>query len=116
MIATEPDGALVGMFDRAGGAAKPKYWQLPVCYDTDEGAARKRARELWRWATSGWPVMAELPVPRSFDAASSSVTEDDVAELVPCGPDTAQQSRRPGSSSRRALPTWRWFKLAPTSR
>jgi G6PDH family F420-dependent oxidoreductase len=90
MIATEPDGALVGMFDRAGGAAKLKYGQLPVCYDTDEGAARKRARELWGWATSGWPVMAELPVPRSFDAASSSVTEDDIAELVPCGPDTAQ--------------------------
>ncbi len=28
--------------------------------------------------------------PRSFDAASNHVTEDDVAELVPCGPDTAR--------------------------
>jgi G6PDH family F420-dependent oxidoreductase len=90
MIATEPDGSLVGRFNRAGGSGRPKYGQLPVCYDGDEGAARKRARELWRWATSGWPVMSELPSPRGFDAASSHITEDDVAELVPCGPDIAR--------------------------
>jgi hypothetical protein len=34
--------------------------------------------------------MSELPNPRGFDAASSHITEDDVAELVPCGPDTAR--------------------------
>jgi hypothetical protein len=31
--------------------------------------------------------MAELPNPRSFAAASEPVTEDQVAEQVPCGPD-----------------------------
>ena len=30
---------------------------------------------------------AELPSPQSFDAASESVTEDDVAKQIPCGPD-----------------------------
>lgn len=50
----------------------------------------RRARELWRWALPGWHVMAELPDPRSFDAASQHVTEDDIAALVPCGPDTGQ--------------------------
>jgi G6PDH family F420-dependent oxidoreductase len=90
MIATEPDGSLVAGFNQAGGSAKPKYGQLPVCYGADEGAARKRALKLWRWATSGWPVMSELPTPRSFAAASGHITEDDVAGLVPCGPDTAQ--------------------------
>ena len=58
-----------------------------MCYDADPSAARTRARELWRWATPGWPVMAELPDPRAFDAASASVTEDQIADLVPCGPD-----------------------------
>jgi hypothetical protein len=33
----------------------------------------------------GWHVMAELPDPRAFDAASQHVTEDDIAALVPCG-------------------------------
>jgi G6PDH family F420-dependent oxidoreductase len=92
MIATEPDGSLVEAFSQAGGAAKPKYGQLPVCYDADEGAARRRALKLWRWAAAGWHVMSELPEPRSFDAASRQLREDDIAELVPCGPDTARHA------------------------
>jgi hypothetical protein len=31
--------------------------------------------------------MAELPNPVNFEAASKTVTEEDVAESVPCGPD-----------------------------
>lgn len=34
--------------------------------------------------------MAELPDPRAFDAASASVREEDITEIVPCGPDTGQ--------------------------
>jgi G6PDH family F420-dependent oxidoreductase len=89
LIATEPDASLVGDFNQAGGEGKPKYGQLPICYDPDEKAARARARRMWRWAAPGWPVMSELPEPRSFDAASSSVREEDIAQLVPCGPDLA---------------------------
>lgn len=89
MIATEPDGALIGAFNQAGGSGRPKYGQLPVCYDGDEATARARARDLWRWAASGWHVMSELPEPRSFEAASRQVREEDITELVPCGPDTA---------------------------
>lgn len=87
LIAVQPDGGLVTEFDAAAGAGKPKYGQLPVCYDRDEKAARARARELWRWSVPGWHVMAELPDPRAFDAASGTVREEDVTALVPCGPD-----------------------------
>lgn len=90
MIATEPDGSLVDGFNQAGGTSKPKYGQLAVCYDTDEAAARDRARQLWRAQTTGWNVMSELPDPRAFDAASGHISEDDITELVPCGPDTDQ--------------------------
>lgn len=90
MITVEPDPGLVRDFDEAGGADKPKYGQLAICYDQDEKNARARARELWRWATPGWHVMAELPDPRAFDAASASVREEDIAQVVPCGPDTGQ--------------------------
>lgn len=90
MITVEPDAGLVEGFSQAGGADKPKYGQLAVCYGQDEKAARARARELWRWAAPGWHVMAELPDPRAFDAASASVREEDIAEVVPCGPDTSQ--------------------------
>jgi G6PDH family F420-dependent oxidoreductase len=90
MISVEPRGDLVRQFSNSGGAAKPKYGQLAMCYGPDEQAARKLARQLWRWALPGWYVMAELPDPRAFDAASAYVSDDDVAELVPCGPDTGR--------------------------
>ncbi len=88
MIATEPDGELVSQYAQAGGEGRPRYGQLPLCYGPDEAACRAQARELWRWAMPGWHVMAELPDERSFAAASEQVTEDEAAELVPCGPDT----------------------------
>ena len=87
IVATEPDGDLVAAFSKAAGDGKPRYGQMPLCYDTDEAQARANARLLWRWGLSGWHVMSELPEPRSFDAASQPVTEDDIAALVPCGPD-----------------------------
>jgi G6PDH family F420-dependent oxidoreductase len=90
MVSVEPDAGLVRSFEDAGGQGKPKYGQLAICYGTDEQAARKQARELWRWALPGWHVMAELPEPRSFDAASAHVTQQDIAGLVPCGPDVGQ--------------------------
>jgi alkanesulfonate monooxygenase SsuD/methylene tetrahydromethanopterin reductase-like flavin-dependent oxidoreductase (luciferase family) len=87
MITAEPDAALVGAFAWGDGKPKPAFTQVPVCYDQDEATARERAWRLWRWATPGWHVMAELPEPRSFDAESQSVTADEVAGMVPCGPD-----------------------------
>ncbi|MGH3404570.1 MAG: TIGR03557 family F420-dependent LLM class oxidoreductase [Streptosporangiaceae bacterium] len=87
MIATEPDRSLTDSFAQAGGAGKPRYGQIAVCYDPDLDAARARARRLWRWAAPGWHVMSELPEPRSFHAASEHITEDDIASLVSCGPD-----------------------------
>lgn len=90
MIATEPEGELVQAYERAGGAGRPKYGQVPLCWDPDESTARARALKLWRWALPGWHVMSELPEPRSFEAAAGAVTEDDVAGLVPCGPDVSR--------------------------
>ena len=87
MIAVEPKSELGEMFDAAGGAGKPRVGQTGLCFDRDEQAARKRALEQFRWFLGGWHVMAELPGPAAFAAASSAVTEDDVAQQIPCGPD-----------------------------
>jgi G6PDH family F420-dependent oxidoreductase len=86
MIAVEPRRELGEMFDAAGGAGKPRYGQLPICYGPDEAQCRKIAYEQFRWSGLGWPVNAELPNPRSFESASASVREEDVAKLIPCGP------------------------------
>ncbi len=86
MVATEPKEELTQAFrDRVGD--KPRYGQVPVCYGPDEAACRTLAHEQFRWSGLGWPVNANLPDPRAFAAATASVTEDDVAATVACGPD-----------------------------
>lgn len=90
MVAVEPEAELCDHFDAAGGAGKRRVGQVGVSYDEDEGAARTRALQQFRWFTGGWKVMAELPGPAAFAAASASVTADDVAEQVPCGPDVTK--------------------------
>ncbi|MEV4759911.1 TIGR03557 family F420-dependent LLM class oxidoreductase [Micromonospora sp. NPDC049559] len=87
LIAVQPEPRLGEMFDRAGGAGKPRYGQLAVCYGTDEAHCRQVVYDQWRWFGLGWKVMAELPEPHSFAAASQFVREEDVAASVPCGPD-----------------------------
>jgi G6PDH family F420-dependent oxidoreductase len=87
MIAVDPDPDLGDRFARAGGAGKARVGQVAVSYDVDAAVARKRALEQFRWFTGGWKVMAELPGPAAFDAASSTVREEDIARQVPCGDD-----------------------------
>jgi len=88
IIAVEPDADLVSKYAEAGGAG-PRYGQIPLCWAEDEASARATARELWRFGLPGWPVMSELPSPSNFEAATERVTEDEVAEMVACGPDPA---------------------------
>lgn len=86
MVATEPEPDLVEAFQRAGGQGA-RHGQLAVCVGADEDACRQRALELWRFAAGGWKVQAELPNPVNFEAATAQVREEDVAQLVSCGPD-----------------------------
>ena len=87
MIAVEPRAELGRMFDEAGGSNKPRVGQIALSYDPDRNVALKRAMDQFRWFTGGWRVNAELPVPASFDQASRTVREADIAEKMPCGPD-----------------------------
>lgn len=87
MIAVQPDSKLPELFDRAGGAGKPRYGQAAICYGPDEEQCRKLVHEQWRWFGLGWKVMSELPTPTAFEQATGYVREEDVAAAVPCGPD-----------------------------
>jgi G6PDH family F420-dependent oxidoreductase len=87
MIAVEPRPELGHMFDKSGGAGKPRVGQIALSYDPDPNVALERAMDQFRWFTGGWRVNAELPVPASFDAASKTVREEDVSTQMPCGPD-----------------------------
>jgi G6PDH family F420-dependent oxidoreductase len=87
VIAVQPSSDLTQAFDKAAGSGKPKYGQVTVSVDDDEAKARRIAHERWRFAVPGWKVMAELPNPINFEAATAHVREEDVAENISCGPD-----------------------------
>lgn len=85
LIAVEPSEKLVGAFDKAGGAGKPRIGQLPISYDPDRDTAIKRALELFGWFGGGWKVNSELPGTAAFESAAGPVRAEDIAEAIPCG-------------------------------
>jgi hypothetical protein len=58
MIGTDPDRSLLAAFDDAGGAGKPRYAELTVCWAKDEATGRRIAREQW-------PTMFQTISPRA---------------------------------------------------
>jgi coenzyme F420-dependent glucose-6-phosphate dehydrogenase len=87
LITTSPDKEVVDAFGRHGGAPKPVYGQVTVCWGPDEGRARKLAHEWWPNTAVPGELSQELALPRHFEQASSMVREEDVANQVVCGPD-----------------------------
>jgi G6PDH family F420-dependent oxidoreductase len=87
LVGTAPDAELLREFEAAGGAGKPRYGQLTVCWAEDEAQARKTALEWWPNAALPGDLTQELALPRHFEQAARLVTEDQVSEQVVCGPD-----------------------------
>jgi coenzyme F420-dependent glucose-6-phosphate dehydrogenase len=86
-IGTSPERETVEAFERAGGNGKPRYGQLTVCWAQDEASARKTAHEWWPNVAIKGELGQELPLPRHFEQAAQMLTEEDVAQALPLGPD-----------------------------
>ena len=86
-IGTSPQAELLQTFDGAGGAGKPRYGQLTVCWAPDEATARRTAHEWWPNAGLQGELSQDLPTPAHFQQASQLVTEEMIAESIVCGPD-----------------------------
>ena len=87
LCTTDPLPELVEAFTAAGGEARRTWTQIPLSWHESEDQAVKLARERFRFGMPGWKVMAELPNPVNFDAATQFVRDEDIAEKIPCGPD-----------------------------
>jgi hypothetical protein len=82
MIAVQPDSSLTEPF-----GDKPRIGQLACSVHEDKDEALRLAHERFRFAAQGWKVMAELPNPINFEAATEPVRPEDMADKVPHGPD-----------------------------
>jgi len=86
LISTAPDKELVDGYGTAGGTG-PRIGQVTICWARTEAEARRTALEWWPTVALHGEVSQELASPAHFEELAKSVTEDQVAELVPCGPD-----------------------------
>jgi G6PDH family F420-dependent oxidoreductase len=88
LVAVEPAPDLIKAWDQQKGSDNSrKIGQVPICWDSDEQRAIKKAHDQFRWFGGGWAVNADLPTPAGFEGASSFVRPEDIAEQIPCGPD-----------------------------
>ncbi|WP_242904137.1 TIGR03557 family F420-dependent LLM class oxidoreductase [Actinomadura terrae] len=85
LISDQPLGDVVRLFKNEAGVGKPAYGQIPIGFGDDLEEARQRAYRTWRFSAPGWKVMAELPGPVNFEAASGTVRPEDVLKSIPCG-------------------------------
>jgi G6PDH family F420-dependent oxidoreductase len=83
----EPDGDAVDRFRANAKRGKLVQGGMKVCYGEDGAACRRTVHRLWPNEALPGELAQVLPTPEHFEQASQLVTEDMVAEAVPCGPD-----------------------------
>ncbi|MET9803074.1 TIGR03557 family F420-dependent LLM class oxidoreductase [Streptomyces sp. NPDC006368] len=86
LFATEDKPDIVRRYREAGGSG-PRYAEVPMAWAPDEHTGARAALETSRWAVTGWKVMSELPNPVNFDAATTTVREEDILGKFACGTD-----------------------------
>ena len=87
LVGVSPQAEVVEAFDAAGGGGKPRYGQVQVCWAEDEQTAKQTALEWFPNIALPGDLSQELPQPAQFEDASELLSEDDMAEIVACGPD-----------------------------
>ena len=82
-----PDKESVDQFRSDGGGDKIVQGGTKVCFGPDEQDCVKTVHRLW--PNEGLPgeLAQILPQPAHFEQATQLVTEEMIAESVPCGPD-----------------------------
>lgn len=73
--------------------SKPRVTQVSVCWDTDLERAKYNAHRYFPEVALPGTTFARLSTPAEFSEATRSVSRDDVAAAVVCGPDPESYKR-----------------------
>jgi G6PDH family F420-dependent oxidoreductase len=85
-VITMPDAELIELYHSEGGAG-PVQAGTKVCFGPDEAEAVRTAHRLWPNEALPGELAQVLPAPAHFEQAAELVTEEMIAESIPCGPD-----------------------------
>jgi G6PDH family F420-dependent oxidoreductase len=83
---TMPDRELIDLYRSEGGAG-PVQAGTKVCFGDDEAQAVRTVHRLWPNEALPGELAQVVPTPAHFEQACQLVTEEMIAESVPCGPD-----------------------------
>jgi G6PDH family F420-dependent oxidoreductase len=86
-VGTTPDAELVASYREQGGGDRPAIAGAKCCWAPDEAEARAMAHRLWPNLGLPGELAQVLPTPAHFEQAAELVTEEMVADPIPCGPD-----------------------------
>lgn len=88
-VTTKPDHEAVERFrsETVGAQTKLVAGGTKVCWGSDEAACRRRVHRLWPSEGLTGELAQILPTPEHFEQACELVTEEMIADAVPCGPD-----------------------------
>jgi coenzyme F420-dependent glucose-6-phosphate dehydrogenase len=86
-IGLAPDEEMISKFAAAGGAGKPTYCEVNVCWAKTTADAVATTVEYWPVAGLKGQLMQELALPAHFEQAASVLSKEQITENVACGPD-----------------------------
>jgi coenzyme F420-dependent glucose-6-phosphate dehydrogenase len=86
LIGTGPDGDLLKRY-RTDGGRGPAIGQVTLCWGESVKAARHTAREWWPNVAVQGGASQELPAPTHFEELTQNVTDEELGELISCGPE-----------------------------
>jgi G6PDH family F420-dependent oxidoreductase len=89
IFATDPEPKLIEAYAAAGGSGA-KYTEVPLAWAPDEESAAQSAHSMFRFGLLSWKLLAELPNPVNFEAATEFITVDAVRDVFGCGPDAGR--------------------------
>ncbi len=82
-----PDAELVALFRKGGDPTRPVQGGMKVCWAASVEDGLDTAARLWSNELLPGQLAQTLPRPEDFEAASSLVPRESVAEQMACGPD-----------------------------
>jgi G6PDH family F420-dependent oxidoreductase len=85
-VNVEPSAEVLQIYRDAGGTGIAQGG-MKVCWGEDEAECVKTVHRVWPNEALGGELSQMLPLPAHYEAATAPITEEMVAEVVPCGPD-----------------------------
>ncbi|HET6597325.1 MAG TPA: TIGR03557 family F420-dependent LLM class oxidoreductase [Anaerolineales bacterium] len=86
LISTSAGDEVVKAFENAGGADKPRYGMIKVCWAYSQEEARETVKHWWPTSTVSGALHSDLPTPKHFQDVVDAMGDPKIPEDTVLGP------------------------------